>query len=113
VGRLWERLLAGDRPERGIADLDDHGPRLEPRLAESSGDSVGHREQGSLDHIAIARVDVEGVLVADGLGRVAIYHGIRVASPGTSRQRSAVLPETPLEERRLEAGEVADRRHPE
>ena len=91
VGRLGERSLARDRLEAAVADLDRDGPGPNPGRPEPAGDAFGHREQRPLDHLRVAGVDVERVLVTDRLGRVAVVDriGIDPARPSDERRRRA------------------------
>ena len=91
VGRLGQRPLAGDRAEAAVADLDRDRAGPDAGRAQPAGDAVGHREQRPLDDLGVARVDVEGVLVADRLGRVAVVDrvGVEPARPVDERRRRA------------------------
>ena len=86
VGRLGQGPLAGDRPERRVADLDGHRAGPDPGGAQPAGDAVGHRQQRPLDDLAVGRVDVERVLVADRLRRVAVVDRVGIDAARSRRR---------------------------
>src|SRR5664280_392917 len=112
VGRLGEGPLARDGTEGAVANL--HLDRGSPHAAGTQPDrhAFGEREERPLDLVDVARVDVEGVLMAHRLGLDIARDGRRVHAPGALGQRRSVLPEPPHQELRVEHGEVADRQHP-
>ena len=67
--------------------------------AQPAGDAVGHREQRPLDDLRVGRVDVERVLVADRLRRIAVVDRIGVEAARPVDERRAVLAEPPHERR--------------
>ena len=67
VGRLGERPLPGDGSERAVADLHLDRGRPHAARAQPGGHPLGEREERPFDLVDVAGVDVERVLVADGL----------------------------------------------
>ena len=85
VGRLGQRPLAGDRPEARVADLDRTvAARTPAERSRPATPSAIARSVRSID-LRVARVDVERVLVADRLGRVALVDRVGVDSRGRAR----------------------------
>ena len=109
VGRLGQCPLAGDRPKAAVPDLDRDGPRPDAGRTEPPGHAVGHRQERPLDHLGIAGVHLERVLVPDRLRRIAVMDRVGIDPAGTIHQRRPVLAETADEQVRRERGEVADR----
>ena len=105
VGRLGQRPLAGDRPEGRVADLDRDRRRLDAAVAEPAGDALAHPEERPLDDLAVRRVDVERVLVADRLGRVATADRVVVDARAPARPSDA--PCLPKRRTRRSSGRAA------
>ncbi len=68
-----------------------HRSRVQVMLAEAAGDLFGEMREGGFEVVAVLRVGVESVFVADGFG-VAAFADVGI-EPAASRRVHRALPE--------------------